>query len=367
MPLYCCCRISTCLFVLPVLSYSKFLRPAKSVLVLTSFHRYFIATTMDYISSKISGFLPSSSAPATSTRKRKASTLSDTDGPPPTKIERVSASMFQRSANKAIHEPRAATPRVVYPEQDIQEKLLQEYREEDAGRGLLKKQLPSRKTPSVDQRPRTQKIWEIVKAPKTYPAAGSSASLVPHPSPSTSRLKTIRPTLTSVTRWSKQPNSHARTLLAAHGNNTKVFLRSLEEPLYAVRDAEIRDALWEMTSQIQDFAKQHFSFQVTDEAQLRAVLPILPKETVKIIGVVASGGPGGAKGWEELFLESQKRQALVCAIVGNVLVEQVLQHLFFGGSKVQLEQMGRVQDLLKHEDGEFASKKHNILHLLQTN
>ena len=345
---------------------------------------------MNYISSKISGFLPSSSAPAASTRKRKASTLSDTDGPPPTKIERVSASMFQRSAKKAIHKPRAVTPRVVYPEQDIQEQLLQEYREEDAGRGLLKKQLPSRKTPSVDQRPRTRKIWEIVKAPetlsagqrpwtqklseivkaqapKTYPAAGSSASLVPHPSTSTSRLKTIRPTLTSVTRWSKQPNSHARTLLAAHGNNTNAFLRSLEEPLYAVRDAEIRDALWEMTSQIQDFATQHFSFQVTDEAQLRAVLPILPKETVKIIGVVASGGPGGAKGWEELFLDSQKRQALVCAIVGNVLVEQVLQHLFFGGSKVQLEQMGRVQDLLKHEDGEFASKKHNVLHLIQTN
>lgn len=343
---------------------------------------------MDYISSKISGFLPSSSPPAASTRKRKASTLSDTDDPPPTRIERVSASMFQLSANKAIHKPRAVTSRVVYPEQDIQEQLLQEFREEDTGRGLLKKQLLSRKAPSVDQRPRTQKIWEIVKAPKTlsagqrprtqklseilkapktYPAARSSASLVPHSSPSTSRLKAIRPTLTSATRWSKQPNSHARTLLAAHGNNTKAFLRSLEEPLYAVRDAEIRDALWEMTSQIQDFANQHFSFQVTDEAQLRAVLPTIPKETVKIIGVVASGGPDGAKGWEELFLDSQKRQALVCAIVGNVLVEQVLKHLFFGGSKVQLEQTGRVQDLLKHEDGEFASKKHNVLHLIQTN
>jgi hypothetical protein len=177
--------------------------------------------------------------------------------------------------------------------------------------------------------------------------------------------KTTRPTLTSATRWSTQPNSHARNLLTTHGNNTKAFLRSLQEPLYAVHDAEIRDALWEMASQIQVFAKQHFSFQATDEARLRSVLPTLPKETVKIIGCVASGGPAGAKGWEDLFLDSQKRQALVCAIVGNVLVEQVLQHLFFGGSKVQLEQVERVQYKLRHEDGESASAFHNVLTMLQ--
>jgi hypothetical protein len=404
---------------------------------------------MDYLSRKISGFLPSSSPPAATTRKRKTSTLSDTEYLPPTnndnalnssasvsshygylspvspqqKRRRVTAmiearrtSKYEWSANKAIHKSRVATPRIdrvlAVTEQDIREQLLLEYgeeglqeqreveqllreqreeeqllqelREEEDARGLLKKQLPSAKTPLMDQTPRIQKIWEIVKAPKTlsagqkpvtqrlsdimkapktYPAAGSSASLVPHPSPSTSKPKTIRPTPTSATTWSKQPNSHARTLLAAHGNNTKALLRSLQEPLYAVRDAEIRDALREMASQIQDFAQQHFNFQVTDEAQLRSVLPILPRETVKIIGFVASGGPVGAKGWEELFLDSQKRQALVCAIVGNVLVEQVLQHLFFGGEKVQLKQMERVQDKLRHDDGEFASENHNVPHL----
>jgi hypothetical protein len=376
---------------------------------------------MDYLSRKISGFLPSSSPPAATTRKRKTSTLSDTEYLPPTnndnalnssasvsshygylspvspqqKRRRVTAmiearrtSKYEWSANKAIHKSRVATPRIdrvlAVTEQDIREQLLLEYGEEEDARGLLKKQLPSAKTPLMDQTPRIQKIWEIVKAPKTlsagqkpvtqrlsdimkapktYPAAGSSASLVPHPSPSTSKPKTIRPTPTSATTWSKQPNSHARTLLAAHGNNTKALLRSLQEPLYAVRDAEIRDALREMASQIQDFAQQHFNFQVTDEAQLRSVLPILPRETVKIIGFVASGGPVGAKGWEELFLDSQKRQALVCAIVGNVLVEQVLQHLFFGGEKVQLKQMERVQDKLRHDDGEFASENHNVPHL----
>ena len=140
------------------------------------------------------------------------------------------------------------------------------------------------------------------------------------------------------------------------------MLRSLQEPLYAVRDAEIRDALWEMASQIQRFAKQHFSFQVSDEAQLRSVLPILPRETVKIIGNVASGGPTGAKGWEELFLDKEKRQALVSAIVGNVLVEQVLQHLFFGGSQVQVKQVEVVQFRLRNEDGKFALTDRDIAH-----
>jgi hypothetical protein len=290
----------------------------------------------------------------------------------------------QREVEQLLREWREAEQ--LLQEQPEEEQLLQEQREREAarGRGLLKKQLPSAKTSLVDQTPKIRKIWEIVKAPntlsagqrpraqplseimkapKTYPAAGPSASLVPHPSPSTSKPKTNRPTLTSATTWSKQPNSHARTLLAAHGNNKKAFLRSLEDPLYAVRDAEIRDALREMASQIQDFAQQHFSFQVTDETQLRSVLPILPRETVRIIGFVASGGPVGAKGWEELFLDSQKRQALVCAIVGNVLVEQVLQHLFFGGEKLQLKQMERVQDKLRHDDGEFASENHSVPHV----
>ncbi|KAG9200194.1 hypothetical protein G6514_007548 [Epicoccum nigrum] len=335
---------------------------------------------MDYISRKISSFLPSSSPPAASTRKRKASTLSETEVSPQQNREAVKKAIqarearraftLERNANKAIHKSRVVTPHTdsAHPvtEQDIHEQLLQEQREEEgAERGLLKKQLPSTKTLSSGRRAKIQKPSGIVKALKTYPAAGSSASLVPSPSPSTMKPKTTRPTLTSATRWSTQPNSHARNLLATHGNNTKAFLRSLQEPLYAVHDAEIRDALWEMASQIQVFAKQHFSFQATDEARLRSVLPTLPKETVKIIGCVASGGPAGAKGWEELFLDSQKRQALVCAIVGNVLVEQVLQHLFFGGSKVQLEQVERMQYKLRHEDGESASAFHNVLTMVQ--
>ena len=377
---------------------------------------------MDYISRKISSFIPSSSPPAASTNKRKASTLSNTEDPhatnnqksskasssfgapahkrraitlsdtedqPPTNNHKavkfssvVSSShgyrspaipqqrredfkklneasrttVLERSTKKAIYKPTDSV--FADTEQGIQNQLLQEDREEeeDAGRGLLKKQLPSSKVPLVGQRPRNQQIWEIVKAAKTYPAAESSTSLI------NTKPKSIRPTLTSATRWSKQPNSYARTLLARHGNNTKALLRSLQEPLYAVRDAEIRDALWEMASQIQRFAKQHFSFQVSDEAQLRSVLPILPRETVKIIGNVASGGPTGAKGWEELFLDKEKRQALVSAIVGNVLVEQVLQHLFFGGSQVQVKQVEVVQFRLRNEDGKFALTDRDIAH-----
>jgi hypothetical protein len=125
---------------------------------------------MDYLSRKISGFLPSSSPPAASTRKRKASTLSDTEDLPPTnndnalnssasvsshygylspvspqrKRRRVTAmiearearqtSIYARSANKATYKSRVATPRIdrvlAVTEQDIQEQLLLEYGEE---------------------------------------------------------------------------------------------------------------------------------------------------------------------------------------------------------------------------------------------
>ena len=104
--------------------------------------------------------------------------------------------------------------------------------------------------------------------------------------------------------------------------------------------------------QIRDLAASYFSF-TADVTRLRSVLSSLPKETVRIIGCVASGGPAGAKGWEALFLEAEKREALVCAVVGNVVVEQVFQHLFFAGTEEQVREMGEIQFTDRHEDGMY--------------
>ena len=41
-----------------------------------------------------------------------------------------------------------------------------------------------------------------------------------------------------------------------------------------------------------------------------------------IVGCIGAGGPSGVRGWNELFMDKELRQALVCVVIGNVLVEQ---------------------------------------------
>ncbi|KAF1354435.1 hypothetical protein EJ07DRAFT_133204 [Lizonia empirigonia] len=156
--------------------------------------------------------------------------------------------------------------------------------------------------------------------------------------------------LSSGEKWATQPNRQARELLEKHGHDAAAMLKDLQEPAYVCCDTEIRDGVWKMMDQIEDFAKVHFDFTV-DETRLRPALESLAKETVKIIGCVASGGPAGARGWEDLFLTADKRQALVCAIIGNVVVEQVFQHMFFGGTEAQIKEMAAIQFEHRHKDG----------------
>jgi len=78
---------------------------------------------------------------------------------------------------------------------------------------------------------------------------------------------------------------------------------------------------------------------------------LLP-ETAKLINCVASGGPSGLWGWHDLFVNKEKLQALVCAMIGNVLSEQVLQHAFFGGTEEGVRAVSKVQREFRDEDGE---------------
>jgi hypothetical protein len=77
----------------------------------------------------------------------------------------------------------------------------------------------------------------------------------------------------------------------------------------------------------------------------------MSRETVKIIGCVASGGPEGEDGWRSLFYDQEKRHALVCAILGNVISEQVLQHIFFGGAPEDIEDVAILQERHRDADG----------------
>jgi hypothetical protein len=79
----------------------------------------------------------------------------------------------------------------------------------------------------------------------------------------------------------------------------------------------------------------------------------MSEKTVKVIGCVASGGPEGEQGWRDLFYDQEKRQALVCAIIGNVIVEQVLQHIFFGGESEHTRIVAKLQERYQNEDGKL--------------
>ncbi|KAF3037987.1 hypothetical protein E8E12_008010 [Didymella heteroderae] len=186
--------------------------------------------------------------------------------------------------------------------------------------------------------------------PKPKPAVEPSSPKVPTNTKDPGHKSDF--TMTNA-EWSDKPNTRAREVLGKHLHSSAALLNDLKEPEYACRDVEIRDGVWKMMDQIEALAKEHFSFELRDRKSLRAAFQIMPKETVKIIGCVASGGPAGASGWEDLFIDSNKRQALVCAIIGNVLVEQVFQHIFFGGTKEQIKDIAAIQFKHRNDNGRF--------------
>jgi hypothetical protein len=116
---------------------------------------------------------------------------------------------------------------------------------------------------------------------------------------------------------------------------------------------EIRDAMWDVTDLMESFVEDHFGF-VLEGKLMPAFFKRFSLETAKVIGCVASGGPGGVAGWHALFIDPVKRKALVMGIMGNVLVEQVFQHIFFGGQERDVKEMTELQKEHKDEDGKFA-------------
>jgi hypothetical protein len=167
--------------------------------------------------------------------------------------------------------------------------------------------------------------------------------------------------------WLTHPNTRARDIVAATqselviGDAASAIQAAVAEPEYTLRDIEIRDQISHLRVLVHSFAKHFFSFALPPDTILtNHFFSTFTPETAKIIGCVASGGPGGEDGWKEMFSEAKKRRALVCAIVGNVVVEQVWQHLFFGGIKKHVKSVAELQERFKDEDGMC------LLHLTMT-
>ncbi|KAI8933661.1 hypothetical protein NX059_009382 [Plenodomus lindquistii] len=122
-------------------------------------------------------------------------------------------------------------------------------------------------------------------------------------------------------------------------------------PLYTIRDVEIRDTLDDICDQIRTLSRDHFGAANTHFAVDTRFFERLTDDTARLVGCVASGGPGGEQGWIELFDNVQKRRALICAMVGNLLVEQVLRHPFFGGGEEGSEEVGGAEERFRDGDG----------------
>lgn len=163
--------------------------------------------------------------------------------------------------------------------------------------------------------------------------------------------------ITTDEMWATRPNKRAREILKERPLRAKQFIQAeVQEPEYALRDVEIRDGLWHMMDLMERLTKKFFVGNTSlrnRETSLRECFKQLTPETAKIIGCSASGGPGGSRGWENLFLHDLSRRALVMAIIGNVLVEQVFQHIFFGGIVKHIAQLTQLQEKHRNADGEF--------------
>jgi hypothetical protein len=194
------------------------------------------------------------------------------------------------------------------------------------------------------------------QAPPAASTQESSRATPKSPSPVNPNLAPWKGNPTADEKWTTRPNKQAHEFVASHGINAKRLIQSsVNEPEYALRDAEIRDSMWHLMNLIESYVKDHVSTEplldfATGDIDLDWLRDI-PKETAKIIGCVASGGPGGVQGWKDLFIDEQKRRALMCAIIGNVLVEQVFQHIFFGGSAEDIKTLTDLQKAHSNEDG----------------
>lgn len=158
-----------------------------------------------------------------------------------------------------------------------------------------------------------------------------------------------------------KPNACPERILAGTKGNKRVaqtiIRRELSEPLYALHNAEIRDGLWQVLDKIEAVAAK-LDLGPEDsitEKQLNKEFRPLEPETVKILSCVATGGPGGEEGWYELCMKKGRRRALVAAVIGNVVCQQVYQHPFFGGSQADQKKLLDIGRQVAHADGTLPS------------
>jgi hypothetical protein len=209
---------------------------------------------------------------------------------------------------------------------------------------------------------RSSEIGNSEEEPITKAQLAAKQQPMQSKTPATTRVKAStrteepwQPGMSTQEKRTTRPNKMAREIAARTNDAKRQVQASVQEPEYALRDVEIRDGLWQMMNLIEDFANLVSVGQVYP-VDASGNLPRdwwanMQPDTAKVIGCVASGGPGGVRGWADLLIDEQKRRALICAVIGKVFVEQVFQHIFFGGTAEDIKAITHLQMKHRNDDG----------------
>jgi hypothetical protein len=114
---------------------------------------------------------------------------------------------------------------------------------------------------------------------------------------------------------------------------------------YNVSDRVLSERFLTLYDSIVAFAREYYSasycihVEPSVDVYLRHLAGELSDEFVQIAGFVATGGPAGVAGWEELFVNRELQVALVTGVIWKVLKEHVFAPLLFGGTKEQVKKL----------------------------
>jgi hypothetical protein len=123
---------------------------------------------------------------------------------------------------------------------------------------------------------------------------------------------------------------------------------------------DLYEALENMQKEIFELSKSHFGFEINDDdAKTRYLMTLskeLTNELVRYAGLIATGGPAAAAGWEEIFLTAELRTALAAGVIWQALKQHIFESLWFGASEEQLKIMEQGEfDMKSDECGECLS------------
>ncbi|KAJ4358364.1 uncharacterized protein N0V89_002946 [Didymosphaeria variabile] len=201
-------------------------------------------------------------------------------------------------------------------------------------------------------------VTKSITKPVTKPVTKSTIKLVSEPA--------VEPP-EHIKERTAAPSRRLRNIMKEYGEHPSScvgqVLEELQEPVYSLRDVEVRDMMWQIQDGMEDIAgffkgslpaswaesKSKTLARLYFDEDMRDV------STARVMKCVAGGRWKDEGEWHDIFADTNKRRALVCGIIGNVLVEQVFKHPFFGGDEQTIDALFNVQKELR-EDEAFARK-----------